>query len=85
MSLKDFKDCDVKYAYDKDTQVYSIKIMLKGKPATVTIRAGKGLMDIAVTDNEGKIVEYVGQKGKKLEYNRNEKLAADLMARFKNQ
>lgn len=84
MSLKDFKNCDVKYAYDKNNQIYSIKIMLEGKPAIVTIRAGKDLMDITVTNEQGKVVEYVGQKGKQLEYTRNEILAADMISAFKS-
>ena len=73
MSLKDFKGCDVQYAYGKDSQVYSMKVNFKGKPMILTVRVGKDIMDMTLTDMNGKVMEYIGQKGDKVEFTKAKK------------
>jgi len=68
MTIKDFKGCKSQYAYDKDSQIYTMKVMFKGKPVIITVRIGKELTDLTVTDLEGNILEYMGQKGDKFQY-----------------
>lgn len=78
MSLKDFKNCDVKYAYDNNNEVYSVKIMFRGKPMVLTMRVGKDIMDMTLTDINGRVIEYIGQKKKLLEFSQNPQLASQL-------
>ena len=78
MSLKDFKNCDVQYAYDKDTTIYSVKVVFKGKPMVLTIRVGKGLMDMTLTNKDGHIVEHIEQNGRAVTFDQDELLAKQL-------
>lgn len=72
MALKDFKNCDVKYAYDKNNKVYSVKVMFKGKPMILTMRVGQDIMDMTLTDMDGNEIEYIGQNKKQLAYRRSQ-------------
>ncbi len=76
MSLSDFKNCDVRYAYDKESKVYSVKVNFKGKPLILTLRVGKDLMDMTLTDSDGNEVEYLGQMKKQLAYRLHSQLAS---------
>ncbi|MEK6981326.1 MAG: hypothetical protein AABX38_00210 [Candidatus Micrarchaeota archaeon] len=75
MSIKDFKNCDIHYAYNQDTKVYSISVMFKGKPAILTMRTGKEITDMTLTDKEGNIIEYLGQSKGKATFTQDKKLA----------
>ncbi len=74
MTLKDFKNCDVKYAYDNDNQIYSVKVIFKGKPMILTMRVGKEIMDMTLTDETGRSIEYIGQKKNRLQFSQNSEL-----------
>ena len=77
MSLQDFKNSEIKYVYDNENKVYSVKVMFKGKPMILTMRVGKDVMDMTLTDMSGKEIEYIGQNKKQLAYRRDEKLASE--------
>lgn len=63
-SLKNFKGCSVKYAYNKDDQVYSVKVDLKGRPYVLTTKVSPNGVEMILTDLEGNVVEHAYQNGK---------------------
>jgi len=76
MTLQHFKNCEVKYAFDNDKKIYSVKVLFNGKPMILTMRVGKDIMDMTLTDTNGNEIEYIGQQKKTLEYRRTEQQAA---------
>ena len=63
-SLKNFKGCSVKYAYDKENQVYSVRVDLQGRPYILTTKVGPKIVEMILTDLKGNLVEHAYQNGK---------------------
>lgn len=69
----------IQYVHDgskkEENLVYSIEVELNEKPLIITVRIGKEFMDATVTDKKtGKMLEYVAQKGNRIEGVRNHNL-----------
>ena len=55
-----------KIAKIKDGDIYSMEVTLKGKPRILSLRASNSYMDVALTDLEGKLIQYYKQDGSKV-------------------
>jgi hypothetical protein len=70
-SLKNFKGSSVQYAYDKQDQLYSVKVDLRGKPYILTLKVGPTSMDMMLTDVDGKVLEHASQSGSLVRFKKN--------------
>lgn len=67
---KYFKGCKIQYAYDKNQDIFSVKINLNNKPRILTARAGRNFMELSITDTSGNVREVLRQDGSTLSYER---------------
>lgn len=76
LTPKDFKNSEVHYAYNKETDIYSVSVLFNNRPMILTVRAGKDTMDISLVDKRnGELVEYIGQSSNKITFQRNDLIA----------
>jgi len=59
-SIKNFKGAFAKYAYDKKTKIYSTTTDFQGKKYIITTRIGPDIIEMMLTDKDGKLVEHAG-------------------------
>lgn len=71
-SVKNFKGCSVKYAFNKEDQVYSVKVDLKGKPYVLTTKVGPKSVEMVLTDLSGNVIEHAYQNGKDIGFKKND-------------
>lgn len=71
-SLKNFKDCSVKYAYDKQTKIYSVSAIFQGKPYIVTTRIGPNGVEMMLTDKAGNLIEHMAHIGNSVSFKSNQ-------------
>ena len=57
-----FKNAKVKYAYDKKQKIYSVLVMLDGRPRILTVRAGENFTELSLSDKEGNLLEVLRQE-----------------------
>ena len=48
MNLALFKNCKTNYAYDKKQKIYSVTVMLNGKPRIITVRVGDKFTELSL-------------------------------------
>ncbi len=62
MSKQDlFKGCKVEYGYNQRQKIYSIKVLLDGRPRIITIRVGETFTEMSLADKEGNVLEVLRQ------------------------
>ncbi len=62
MSRQDlFKGCKVEYGYNQRQKIYSIKVLLDGRPRIITIRVGETFTEMSLADKEGNVLEVLRQ------------------------
>ncbi|MFH1785254.1 MAG: hypothetical protein ABH842_02410 [Candidatus Micrarchaeota archaeon] len=57
-----FKNSKVKYAYDKKQKIYSVLVMLDGRPRILTVRAGENFTELSLSDKDGNLLEILRQE-----------------------
>jgi hypothetical protein len=67
-SLKNFKGCNVKYAYDQKTKVYSVSAVLDGKAYIITTKIGPNSVEMMLLDKQGNFVEHMAHVGSQLTF-----------------
>lgn len=51
-------------------QVYTMKVIFKGKPRILTVRVSNDSLELLLTDKGGQPIEYTVQKGRTLQFQR---------------
>lgn len=57
-----FKNAKVRQGYDKEQQIYSVKVYLNDKPRIITMRVGKNFTELSLSDETGKVLEVMRQE-----------------------
>lgn len=57
-----FKNCKVEYGYNQRQKIYSIKVMLDGRPRIITVRAGESFTEVSLADTKGNVLEVLRQE-----------------------
>lgn len=60
-----FKNCKVEYGYNQRQKIYSIKVMLDGRPRIITVRVGENFTEMSLADKDGNILEVLRQDDNK--------------------
>ncbi len=64
-----FKNCKVEYGYNQRQKIYSVKVMLDGRPRILTLRVGENFTELSFADQKGNVLEVLRQEdGKGLKY-----------------
>lgn len=71
--IKLLEKCEMKYAYNKDTKIYSTKFFLKKKgkikeERTFTMRVSPNFLEYSLADKKGTVLEVMRQDGSKLKF-----------------
>ncbi|MFA5049633.1 MAG: hypothetical protein WC501_01360 [Candidatus Micrarchaeia archaeon] len=71
--IKILEKSQMKYAYNKDTKIYSIRYNLKGakgvfKERVLTMRVSPKFLEYSIADANGNILEIMKQEGAKLSF-----------------
>ncbi len=70
--IKILEKSQMKYAYHKDTKIYSVKYNLKGKGISkervLTMRVSPKFLEYSIADGNGNILEIMKQEGAKLSF-----------------
>ena len=56
-----FKNCKVEYGYNQRQKVYSVKVMLDGRPRIMTVRVGDTFTELSLADKDGNVLEVLRQ------------------------
>lgn len=56
-----FKNCKVEYGYNQRQKIYSIKVMLDGRPRILTVRVSDSFTELSLADKEGNVLEVLRQ------------------------
>ena len=65
-----FKNCKVEYGYNQRQKVYSVKVMLDGRPRIMTVRVGDSFTELSLADKDGNVLEVLRQEdGKGVSFN----------------
>ncbi|MFA6530689.1 MAG: hypothetical protein WCT31_03075 [Candidatus Micrarchaeia archaeon] len=70
-SLKNFKNAEVQFAYDKDGKIYSVMANLEGQPLVLTLKISQKRMEMMLTDKNGSLLEHVYQEGNVMNFTKN--------------
>ncbi len=68
-----FKNCKVEYAHNQKENVYSVKVIMEGKPRIITVRVGDKFAELSLADQKGNIIEVLRQEdGKGVRFSKSE-------------
>ena len=56
-----FKNCQMEYGYNQRQKIYSIKVMLDGRPRIITVRVGDSFTELSLADKNGNVLEVLRQ------------------------
>lgn len=69
---KVLEKCKMKYAYNKDTKIYSVKFYIKkeGKreERILTMRVSPQFIEYSIADGQGTVLEVIRQEDSKLKF-----------------
>jgi hypothetical protein len=57
-----FKNCKVEYGYNQRQKIYSVKVMLDGRPRIITVRVGENFTELSLADQKGNVLEVLRQE-----------------------
>jgi hypothetical protein len=57
-----FKNCKVEYGYNQRQKIYSVKVMLDGRPRIITVRVGDNFTELSLADQKGNVLEVLRQE-----------------------
>ncbi|HSB47577.1 MAG TPA: hypothetical protein VLD37_06195 [Candidatus Bilamarchaeum sp.] len=57
-----FKNCKVEYGYNQRQKIYSVKVMLDGRPRIITVRVGDSFTELSLADQKGNVLEVLRQE-----------------------
>jgi hypothetical protein len=57
-----FKNCKVEYGYNQRQKIYSVKVMLDGRPRIITVRVGESFTELSLADQKGNVLEVLRQE-----------------------
>lgn len=57
-----FKNCKVEYGYNQRQKIYSVKVMLDGRPRIITVRVGENFTELSLADQKGNPLEVLRQE-----------------------
>ncbi|MFH0737626.1 MAG: hypothetical protein V1827_03650 [Candidatus Micrarchaeota archaeon] len=57
-----FKNCKAEYGYNQRQKIYSVKVVLDGRPRIITVRVGDSFTELSLADAKGNILEILRQE-----------------------